>query len=220
MLRPSFFIVIAVICASLPLTVLAQESEEREKQAYSDQFTGAFQEYSIRGAWSDGPATAYEGWSLDAGFRHSFPMLLGDTRLSYRFDSLRPEDQDLPAKLERHAVGVHVAFHPLYLALLGSDWLGYTIASLYFEIGGGAHYGILDARQTRGEYERDFGLFASLGAGIDFPLWDPDVGFAPWLNAVYRFQYSDFDRPDDDSLVLRRHEFFVGLGWRINGLLF
>lgn len=220
MLRPHLAILIAVLWVTLPLTAFAGEPAETENSAYSDQFTGAFQEYSVRGAWSDGPATDYDGWSIDAGFRHSFPMLLGDARLSYRFDSLQPESQDLPGELERHAVGAHLALHPLYLALLGSDWLGYTIASLYFEIGVGGQYGILDAREIRGEYERDFGLFATLGAGIDIPLWDPDVGQAPWLNAVYRFQYSDFDRPDSDALVLRRHQFFVGIGWRINGLLF
>lgn len=194
--------------------------EEESTENYSDFFTGAFHEYSLRGAWSDSKQTDYEGWSLDFGVRHSFPMLLGDARISYRFDSLTPERDDLPAEIERHALGAHVALHPLYLALLGSDWLGYTIASLYFEIGGGVHYGILDTVETRGEYERDFGLFATLGGGIDIPLWDPDVGHAPWLNAVYRFQYSDFDRPDSATLRLRRHQFFIGIGWRINGLLF
>lgn len=217
------FIALVALATIVPAASHADDSndpESAEKQAYSDSFTGAFQEYSLRGAWSDGPATDYEGWSLDLGFRHSFPMLLGDARLSYRFDSLMPERQSLPGELERHAVGAHVNLHPLYLALLGSDWLGYTIASLYFEIGGGVQYGILDTREATGEYEQDFGLFGTLGAGIDIPLWDADVGQAPWLNIVYRFQYSDFDRPASDDLVLRRHEFFVGVGWRINGLLF
>lgn len=220
---------LALVCAP-PASTWAEDAPDEEKsssentsdagQRYSDFFTGAFHEYSLRGAWSDGKKTEYEGWSLDVGVRHSFPMLLGDARISYRFDSLQAERTALPDDLERHAIGAHVAIHPLYLALLGSDWLGYTIASLYFEIGGGTQFGILDTRETTGEYQRDWGLFATLGGGLDMPLADPDVGHAPWLNVVYRFEYSDFDRAGADDLLLRRHEIFVGVGWRINGLLF
>lgn len=221
LLRISAFTLLLLLSAA---TTYAQNDsgadEDPQPSRYSDFFTGAFHEYSIRGALTGGPKTPYDGWSLDFGIRHSFPMLLGDTRLSYRFDSLTSDRDSLPDTLEQHVFGVHVALHPLYLVLLGSDWLGYTISSLYFEIGGGLRYDILDARESRGEYEHDLGLFGSIGGGFDIPLSDPDKGQAPWLNAVYRYEYGRFERPTGESIRLRRHGVFLGLGWRINGLLF
>lgn len=183
---------------------------------YSPYYNGAFVEYSVRGGASLATEAPYDGWNVDVGARHSFPMLLGDFRLAYRFDNFG--DASASGKLEQHNVGGYLAIHPLYLVLLGSDWLSYSIASLYAEVGGGAQMAILKP-DGDGDYRTHFGPFVSLGVGLDIPLSDPDVGYAPWLNLVYRWHVADFDGAVE-TYDIDMHLLQVGVGWRINGLLF
>lgn len=163
-----------------------------EKRAYSQYFNGSFWDVSARGGASD-----LEGWSVDAGIRQSFPMYLGDTRLSYRRDFFSGGDVDT----------IHVGFglHPLYVVLLGSDWLSYVVASFYAELGAGA------------TIEDGVHPAWNVGVGIDFPLWDPDTGMAPWLNVLYRYEWTTATLGEAS---LDRGTGFIGLSWRVNGLLF
>ncbi len=185
---------------------------------YSRYYTGAFVEYSVRGGASLATEAPYKGWNIDVGARQSFPMLVGDFRVAYRYDHLTGTGANTPGPMEQHSLGGYVCFHPLYLLMLGSDWLSYTVASLYAEFGGGAQIGVLNRPDT-GDYQTHVGPFVSLGVGLDMPLADPDVGYAPWLNIVYRWHVADFDGKvetfDIDMNVLQ-----VGIGWRINGLLY
>lgn len=197
------------------------EASDEEERTYSRFYTGAFHEYSLRGGPSLVDEVDYAGWHLDAGMRHSFPFLLGDFRVAYRFDNLSAGNDRLPDTLEQHSVGGYLALHPLYLLLLGSDWLSYTLASLHLELGIGAQFAVLeigsDSEDAR--FETDFSPFYTVGGGFDVPLWDTDEGAAPWLNVVYRWRMADVERPSSE-LDVDMHTIQVGLGWRINGLLF
>lgn len=203
----SVLFLVASVLASQP--AVAQEDEERQR--YGDPFNGSFVELSVRGAPTTGPGDA---WAVDVGLRQAFPFLLGDTRVAYRYDRFQP---DGVSRLETHEVGVQGAIHPLYLVLLGSDWISYVISSLYLELGVGGHYGVADLTEST---EQDFGFVWSVGAGLDIPLSDPDIGWAPWLNVLYRYRGADFDSPTLGEVGLGAHAIFVGLAIRKNGLLF
>lgn len=192
--------------------------EQTEDSDYSPYFTGAFVEYALRGGASLATDAPYDGWHMDIGMRHSFPMLIGDLRVAYRFDRLTPSDESAPGAIDQHGLGAYLAIHPGYLLLLGNDWLSYTLASVFLELGAGAQASVLN-RADDDSYETGFGPFTSLGAGVDMPLWDADGGHAPWLNIVYRWHIADFDGARETHDI-DMHILQVGLGWRINGLLF
>jgi hypothetical protein len=172
----------------------------------------------VRGGASLASQAAYDGWHIDAGVRHSFPMLLGDFRVAYRFDNLSEADALAPGPIQQHSVGGYLALHPAYLLMLGNDWLSYTLASIHLEIGGGARLGVLE-RTDEDVFETGFGPFVSIGGGFDMPLADPDSGASPWLNVVYRWHVADFDGAVE-TYDIDMHVVQVGLGWRINGLMF
>lgn len=192
--------------------------------AYGDSFNGTFSALEARYGFTQVGGNDYGGYSLDVGARMSFPMYVGDLRLSYRYDDLSHPSgaKDLGA-LSSHSVITSFALHPLYLVLLGNDWLSYTIASLYADVGLGMH---LSWREPSGSGAAaggdtfDPGFAWHWGAGLDVPLWDADAGQAPWLNLSYRNQRADFDLNDQQEISLSTHTFFVGLSWRFNRLLF
>jgi hypothetical protein len=187
-----------------------QEPKDGEIEPYADPFNGSFVEFSVRGAPTSAPGSA---WAVDTGLRQAFPFLLGDTRLAYRYDRTTPDGFD---RLETHELGVQLGLHPLYLLLLGSDWFSYVVSSLYLELGLGGHLGVATRPE---ETETDLGFVWSVGAGIDIPLSDPDVGWAPWVNVLYRYRGADFDASGGE-VELGAHAIFIGLGIRRNGLLF
>jgi len=169
----------------------------QESRNYSPYYNGSFVEVSVRGAHVSNADV--NTWGLDVGFRHSFPMLLLDSRLSWRLDWMTPGS--------RHVLHYGFGAHPLYMFLLGNSWLAYTISSLYLELGAGLE--IHDYQET------DLGLALTIGGGLDIPLWDADAGHAPWLNLLYRYHVSTLTPVGEDT-----HLIFIGLAWRRNGLLF
>jgi hypothetical protein len=173
--------------------LLVSASAQAQDVAYTPNFNGSFWDVSARAGLNNGTT---DGWAADVGLRQSFPMHLGDTRLSYRHDELDLGSTDQ----------IHLGFglHPLYVVLLGSDWLSYVIASLYLELGAGVNI-------VEGAYPA-----WTLGAGMDIPLSDPDLGMAPWINLVYRYEWTTAQIQTAD---IDRHTFFVGLAWRVSGLL-
>ncbi len=211
--RIAFFTI--ALASFMTLSGSAFGQSPNEGRSYSKFFNGSFYEFSVRGGLSAVAGEDLDAWSVDAGLRQALPMLLADTRISYRYDRLSPDDDSL--RLEHHRLMVHGAIHPFYFFLLGSDWFAYVISSPYLELGVGGQYGLLDVAD---EPEDDLELILSIGAGLDIPLSDPDRGFAPWLNVLYRYSASGFDRPDGSELDTDQHSFIIGLGWRVNGLLF
>lgn len=196
-------------------SALASAQNPNEGRDYSKFFNGSFWEVSVRGGVSAVAGEDLDAWTLDAGLRQALPMLLADTRLSYRYDRLAGSSS--AGVLEHHRVMLHGALHPFYFFLLGSDWLAYVISSPYVEVGIGGQYALLDF-EARSETDLEF--IWSIGGGLDIPLSDPDRGAAPWLNLLYRYSASGFDLPDGGELDTDQHSFIIGLGWRTNGLLF
>lgn len=194
--------------------VTAEENGDEDERRFSEEFTGAFIEPGIRASLSGGPR--FTAWGLDAGLRHSFPFLLGDLRLSYSYDRFSTHDAAAGPDFNTHSGSLHLAIHPLYLALLWSDWWGYAIGSFYVEAGLGGHANVFETAGT----PADPGFHWSVGAGIDLPLADPDRGHAPWLHLLYRFRRRGVDTPGGERVPMKLHSGFVGLGWRFNGMLF
>ena len=161
------------------------------EERYATHYNGSFWEVSARAGLNDDSTQVF-----DFGLRQSFPMHLGDTRLSFRHDRFEPDAFNQ----------AHVGFglHPLYVVLLGSDWISYVVASFYIEVGGGV--GFADGPHP----------LWTLGTGLDVPLFDPDAGMAPWLNVLYRYEWTTATMGGQD---LDRHTGFLGLAWRVNGLL-
>lgn len=184
-------------------------------------FNGSFVEYSIRSGLSSLKHNEInDAWALDAGIRHSFPMYLGDTRLAYRYDKMSGDN----TKISLHGIGLTFGIHPFYLALLSNNLLGHFLASLHGELGVSAQYAVFertfpDPQPANDLKHTDIGLAWSLGAGFDLPLWNPNHGHSPWLNVNYRYKTGKLDLPQDENISLSGHTIFVGLSWRVNGLI-
>ncbi len=201
-----------VLCTVLSSNVVAQDAPPERR--YGKFYNGAFVDISARAARTHVSSGDYNGWSWDVGLRQALVMHLLDTRLSYSEDYWSGRGS-VSGDFVARAVSVHGAFHPLYLALLYSNWFGYLLASFYVEAGLGAQY----ARETNLDAS-DFGLRLSLGTGFDVPLTDPDRGWSIWLNAVYRYTWADFDFASAAETKLRHHGGWLGASLRFNGLLF
>lgn len=200
-----------LMAASAPAS--AQSDENGSERRYGDHFNGAFVEVSSRAALTHVTSSEFNGWSWDLGLRQALVMHLLDTRLAYSEDRFSPRDHDDGDDFVVRSVGITTGFHPLYLALLLSDWFGYVLASWYVEAGIGGQHGT-------GRGESDFGLRWSVGTGLDIPVTDPDVGWSIWLNGLYRFVWSDFDLDSGGEVDLYHHVGWAGLSVRFNGLLF
>ncbi len=184
-------------------------------------FNGSFVEYGIRSGLSSlKQSELSDAWALDAGVRHSFPMYLGDTRVAYRYDNMSGDN----TQISLHGIGLTFGLHPFYLALLSNNLLGHLFGSLHAELGVSAQYALFERSQQGSQAAKavshsDLGLAWSLGAGFDLPLWNPNHGHSPWLNVNYRYKTGKLDLPDNESLSLGGHTIFVGLSWRVNGLI-
>ncbi len=184
-------------------------------------FNGSFVEYGVRSGLSSlKQRELNDAWALDAGVRHSFPMYLGDTRIAYRYDNMSGDD----TQITLHGIGLTFGLHPFYLALLSNNLLGHLLASTHAELGVSAQYAIFERTSStslpaNNMSHTDIGLAWSLGAGFDVPLWNPNFGHSPWLNVNYRYKTGKLELPQNESISLGGHTFFVGLSWRINGLI-
>lgn len=216
-MRSSCAIATLLIALLAPLQADAQQGDEPAPAAqrrYGKAYNGAFVDFSVRVARTHVTSAPFNGWSFDAGLRQALVMHLLDTRLSYAEDRWSAREGAAGDFVAR-SVNIHGAFHPLYLALLLSDWFGYVLASFYVEAGLGAQI----ARETNLEVN-DLGLRFSLGTGFDVPLSDPDRGWSIWLNALYRYTWADFDYDSGGETNLYHHAGWLGVSLRFNGLLF
>ena len=198
--------------------VVERGGEREEPEGYSDSFNGSFVALGVRLGQTQAGTSGFDGDTLDVGGRFSFPMYVGDVRVAYRYDNLTNTGAGARGDLNNHSLSASLALHPFYLFLLGSDWLSYTFASLYADVGLGVQRSTL--RQPGRAAEADLGLVWHWGVGIDVPLWDPDVGFAPWLNIMYRNHRATHDRDGVPDIGMPLHTVFLGLSWRVNTLVF
>ncbi|MEM1348987.1 MAG: hypothetical protein AAGI01_10550, partial [Myxococcota bacterium] len=179
--------------------------------AYSTAFQGSFTGVGARFSVARGGT---RGSAVDVGARISFPFYLGDLRAAYHTQSLHPEG----ATGRTHGGHLSLAVHPLFLLMLGSDWLGYTLASVYVDAGAGAHVGrVLPTAQARW---RGRGATLHAGFGVDIPLLDPDRGHAPWLHLSWRAQRGRLRGPGDEEFSLHARSLHFGIAWRFNRLPF
>lgn len=176
-------------------------------------FNGSFKEVSLRSGAAFSSGTEGAAWTIDGGFRNSFPFYLADNRLSYRY-SRGHAGGDL---LQIHGLHAAFAIHPFYLALLSKGLLSHFLASLHLELGTGVQFGLLRADN---QDERSLGLVGSLGAGFDLPITEANQGGGLWLNALYRRTWTTLKVGEDgEGGPLHDHGLFLGLAWRINGTL-
>jgi hypothetical protein len=178
-------------------------------------FNGSFGEFFLRGGpllTSDDDATS--GWHGDLGFRNSFPFYLGDNRLSYGYG--RYDVDDRPVQI--HGLHLSLNLHPFYLVLLSSGFVSHFLASIHLELGLGPRLGLWS--DDAGEAMNQFGLAWSVGGGFDLPLTNPDRGQSLWVSANYRREWTSIGfETDSVSHAVRDHRFFLGLAWRVNGMI-
>lgn len=210
---PSALCLLITLLAS-PLTARAQEPQTEfsdgwkpeDHRAYSPFFQGMFSEIGARyGRFSSTTSPSLGADTFGAHLRFAFPMSVGDLRLAYNFQ--RDTSQ------RAHILGLHLAIHPLYLLMLGSDWISYVLGAIYVDAGLGPQYSYATTAST----PSNTSLMLSLGAGVDIPLFSTRHGQAPWLNISYQRQSARY-LPDTDRA--RNHQLLVGLAWRWNRLPF
>ncbi len=209
-----------------PLSAFAHGSPSASEEEESDYvaerlaeapkpFNGSFGEFFLRGGpllASDGDAAA--GWHGDAGFRNSFPFYLGDNRVAYGYG--RYDVDDRPVQI--HGLHLSLNIHPFYLVLLSEGFVSHFLASLHLELGLGPRLGMW-SNETN-EPLRQFGLAWSVGGGFDLPITNPDMGKSLWLSANYRREWTTIGfEIDDGAHGVRDHRFFLGLAWRVNGMI-
>ena len=176
-------------------------------RAYSPFFQGMFTEVGARYGRLSLPQTAsFEADTFGAHLRFAFPMSVGDLRLAYNLQRITPTQR-------AHLLGLHLAIHPLYLLMLGSDWISYVLGAIYVDAGLGPQYTrLLDSPDSSST-----SLMLSLGAGVDIPLFSTRHGQAPWLNLSYQRQSARYPLDNDRACS---HQLHVGLAWRWNRLPF
>lgn len=170
-------------------------------------FNGSFFGFGARLGSTSVADSDWSGYSIDVGPRMAFAAYVGDLRLGYRYDHLGED-------LSVHSISPSLAIHPLYLVLLGNGWLWYTIASLYIDAG-------VSLQFASTPDHLDPALAFHWGAGIDIPVWSPDIlGHGLWINLLYRNLRGSLELPDTPSRSLSQHTLFLGLEWRTNTLPF
>jgi len=214
--------VFATLCAAIALSPGAAIAEDPEGfddgwqpedplPAYSTRFNGSFTGVGARYGLARGDAP---GRTLDVGARFAFPFYVGDVRAAYQTSGIESPS----ARARTHGGQLNLAFHPLFLVLLGSEWLGYTLASFYVDAGLGAHTGRVTP--VEGTPWRGRGVSFHAGLGIDIPLVDPDRGQGPWLNLSWRGQRGRLSGEADEEVRLDARTLHVGIAWRFNRLPF
>lgn len=203
-----------LIVAALAAHSSAWAQESADTRRYSKYYNGSFVDLSARAGYQHVTSASYRGLSWDVGLRQALVMHLLDTRLAFREEHYSPRSGSGGGTLVVRAVDVSTAFHPLYMALLFSDRIGYLIASWYIEAGVGGQYATLP------NVGDDWGFRFHIGSGLDVPITDPDRGWSIWLNTLYRFTWADFDFDAGGEFNLYHHALFAGLSLRFNGLLF
>jgi hypothetical protein len=203
---------VAAIVLAASATSYAETDEDQRR--YGQFYNGSFVELSARTGLDHATSSPYGGWSWDVGLRQALVMSLLDTRLAYSEDRFTGRDESATGEYVLRSLGVTTGFHPLYMALLLSDWFGYVLGSWYLEVGLAAQHAAVNGADA------DFGVRWSVGTGVDIPLSDPDVGWSLWLNAVYRYVWSDVDFQGGGEVDLYHHAGWAGLSVRFNGLLF
>lgn len=199
----------AVAVLALAAGLSLGSSEGRAEQP-PNRYNGASYGPEVFAGFGSATLSDAQEASIAVGFRHSFPFLLGDSRLSYTLES----PSTALNRPDRHGLWLHTGLHPLAPAILGSEWMHYVLGSPYFEAGvGGLIYSP--------EFSADVASPAvgwSIGAGLDVPLADPDQGEAPWLHLLYRFRN---DATNDTSAAGRSrvNALYLGFSWRFNGTL-
>lgn len=178
-------------------------------------FNGSFGEFFLRGGpLLSGDNNAAAGWHGDLGFRNSFPFYLGDNRLAYSYGRYDVADQ----AVEVHGVHLSLNIHPFYLVLLSEGLLSHFLASLHLELGLGPRLAM--SAGDDGESRRTFGVAGGVGVGFDLPLMAPNGGQGLWLNGSYRKEWSTAQLTiAGDSHRVGAHRIFLGLAWRINGMI-
>jgi hypothetical protein len=159
------------------------------------------------------------GFAVSARATAAMTMQVVHLELFYTHAELQAVAQGDACDVSGNSLGASVGVHPLFLANLLANRLGYVIASLYADLGVSAEFTAVGWRdQTR----RDpWELGTHLGAGLDVPLDSADDGAAFWLG----FQYRHSRMPSASAAVgadgaVSDDVFFVQLAYRINQLPF
>lgn len=208
----------AALAALLALSA-TQAAAETAPAPYSERYTGAFLALGAFG----GPtltttARGRGGWSNSFGLwsQLSIPLQVIDLQLGWQRSQgrLTLPDGD-PLALTQDATSLLVGLHPLFLAHLESDTVGYLLGGLHLLAG----VDLERVQATFPEGERvDWDPGFLFGAGFDVPLDDVNDGGALWLGVQYRYNLIDLERRPAQSLDLRQHALYLRLAWRHNGL--
>lgn len=192
---------------------------------YSERWTGAYLGAGLFGG------TAIMGndslsndlaWGLGVKARISMVNNLFHVQLDYRFGQFAGHlDKTTAITLDHNAVGLSVAFHPLFLTNLGGNRFFYTLASIYLEVGASLNH-VSMAIPAQNIEESDLGYGVILGTGFDVPITDPDASGALWLGTAYRWQGSlvDLGPFARDDELMSEHLFWLRAAYRHNGLVF
>ncbi len=129
------------------------------------------------------------GWMLGAHARVATVMQVIDFQLEYHFAVHQLRVEGAEVDMHRHSLSSSVNLHPFFLQVLGNNRFYYTLAGLYLQSGFSVEFTGLQGRDLN--LDRDdiaFGLH--IGAGIDTPLDDPNVGGGGfWLGVNWRWKW-------------------------------
>lgn len=192
-----------------------------EHRPYSPNWTGAF----VGGGAMGGVATFRAPYTEGVAVAPTFGVFAETSTVyhiltlqtAYRFASFRPNfDLGGEGTLTRHSITGSAVIHPLFLSLLGGDWISYTLGELRFYLGPS-----LDsiAAEVAEEREHMWTLGYHLGTGVDTYIDNPHDGTSWWIGFDYRYNVVTGSR--DEGLFQRakgrEHAFMLRLSFRWNG---
>lgn len=155
------------------------------------------------------------GFVTGAAFRWLTVLNLLDFRAHYTFSTNGLSFNGESLDLNRHSLGLSMAVHPLFIVMFGNRLLHFIMSSLYLRLGISMEITALSgAALPASRTEIDLGWH--WGAGMEFPLLNPNRGGTLWLGLGFQQSRASVNTGRNDLHALTQNMLLLTLGYRWN----
>jgi hypothetical protein len=150
-----------------------------------------------------------------AGFsgRFTSALFLADLELSYGVSRVAGTANSVALDLRRHGLCVTLALHPFFLRTLGNRWMDYLQGAFHLDIGASLEVSSVSLggeQRSRGDPAWHW------GAGLEFPVTNPNTGRSLWIGVRFRQIRVSSDIVRAFATDLGDSQVLITLGYRWN----
>jgi len=123
------------------------------------------------------------GFAAGLSGRYTWALFLADLELGYSVSRVAGTASGVAFDLNRHGLSATFSLHPFFLRALGNRWIDYLQGAFHLDVGISlevSSVSLLGDRRSRGDPAWHW------GAGLDFPVTDPNAGRSLWLGVRFR----------------------------------